>query len=325
MFAKKITFSLFVFIVLITATMFLLSNIKVINAPLWAYLNLNIVLTGGQAYKMFYDFEEQKTTHFNLAVVGSSHAYRGYDTRIFEKQGYRFYNFGTSGQMLKDSYFLVNHKMSGIPTIIIDIYPGSLSGPDGESTLIILQNILEDKLAARLFYENANINTGVNYVFRMARMDTSIYRNGIDYINYIKNGYVSSDDEYIRPVSTHDAGNNSFNLDKDAETILKKIIDMAGSRNQKVIFVSHPLPYQEKNIDFYESYDRVMKEFFLAHHVSFFNYLGITHLDDSYFKDENHLNQKGVDLFNEQLIRDINKVIGDQYSINTSNTDYPPQ
>ena len=40
------------------------------------------------------------TINIDVLVLGSSHAYRGFDPRIFKKAGIKLFNFGSSGQTL---------------------------------------------------------------------------------------------------------------------------------------------------------------------------------------------------------------------------------
>ncbi|MEJ5274059.1 MAG: hypothetical protein WH035_08005, partial [Spirochaetota bacterium] len=61
--------------------------------------------------------------NIDFLFIGSSHAYRGYDTRIFNKLGKSF-NLGTTSQTPLQSYFLLEKFVNILNPkyVVIDIY-----------------------------------------------------------------------------------------------------------------------------------------------------------------------------------------------------------
>jgi len=75
-----------------------------------------------------------------VLVLGSSHAYRGFDPRIFNQHGMKVFNFGSSSQspiqtemLLKKYYEKMNPQV-----VIFEIYPGvfSIDGAEGAIGLL---------------------------------------------------------------------------------------------------------------------------------------------------------------------------------------------
>lgn len=117
-----------------------LSSIKLRGIRLWSYFNENVISEGGQTKLMFNDLKNFVPDSNTIFVIGSSHAYRGYDPRIFDSAGFKLFNMGTSGQNMKDSYTLLKVNANKIQKLIVDIYPGVLQEVGEESTLMLIQN-----------------------------------------------------------------------------------------------------------------------------------------------------------------------------------------
>ena len=68
------------------------------------------------------------TINIDVLVLGSSHAYRGFDPRIFKKAGIKLFNFGSSGQTPLQSEFLLKRytEQFNPKLVIIEVYPIAL-------------------------------------------------------------------------------------------------------------------------------------------------------------------------------------------------------
>ena len=106
---KTISFSAIVVFIYILV-MFALSNIKYKSFPLIIYTSNFYPSIGGHTFQSFNDFE--KENNIDILFLGSSHAYRGFDPRIFKKYGYTTYNLGTSGQSLESSKLVYENYIS---------------------------------------------------------------------------------------------------------------------------------------------------------------------------------------------------------------------
>jgi hypothetical protein len=131
-----------------------LSNISIKYRPLWAYLNSSIVLKGGQAYNMLQELDSLQPNPNMYLILGSSHAYRGYDPDIFKKEKITVFNAGSSAQSLECSYVLLRYYANKSKKLILDIYPGTLSKSTEESQLTLIQNSPNLSLAVKFFNDH---------------------------------------------------------------------------------------------------------------------------------------------------------------------------
>jgi beta-hydroxyacyl-ACP dehydratase FabZ len=104
------------------------------------HLNPTMARLGGQEYLMTRSFDQ--AADYDLFVVGSSHAYRGYDPRFFEQKGLHLFNAGSSAQHPSVSYQLLSHLAQNCPEkplIIVDVFDKILEM--GKTHLTALKNV----------------------------------------------------------------------------------------------------------------------------------------------------------------------------------------
>ncbi|NHW60088.1 hypothetical protein HA378_33495, partial [Escherichia coli] len=72
----------------------------------------------------------------------SSHAYRGFDTRVFSKNGISSFNLGSSSQSPINTQVLLKQYLDRIKPkmIVYEVYAGTLSADGVESSLDMLSN-----------------------------------------------------------------------------------------------------------------------------------------------------------------------------------------
>ena len=73
------------------AVIFIFSNVQLIDRRMSLFFIPNLQRNGGQELKMMRDLTSNQTK-YDAIVLGSSHAYRGYDPRIFEQVGINLFN-----------------------------------------------------------------------------------------------------------------------------------------------------------------------------------------------------------------------------------------
>jgi lysophospholipase L1-like esterase len=97
-------------------------------------------------------------------------------------------------------------------------------------------------------------------------------------------------------------------IDESYVNDFKELISLTESQNVKYIFVSHPLPAIKDLANNHNRLRPIIEEIAQKNGVIYLDY---THHPDfqniENFADENHLNQAGVDRFNEMLIADLKK------------------
>src|SRR5690606_4167572 len=64
--------------------------------------------------------EISKFQDVDILVLGSSHAYRGFDNRVFEKQGLKLFNLGSSSQSPMQTNILLNQYVDELnPKLVV--------------------------------------------------------------------------------------------------------------------------------------------------------------------------------------------------------------
>lgn len=282
-----------VFLLVITV----LSSAKIRGVRVWSLINENVISEGGQTKLMFDDLEKFKSFDNAVFVIGSSHAYRGYDPRIFKKAGIELFNMGTSGQNMKDSYTLIKKNRSKVHNLIIDIYPGVLEEVAEESTLMLIQNATETSTAFEIFKNNVTISSINNMTSRLFDLNPKPMKYDE---NYVYNGYVERKTYYQSDTTrTYDnfvPGGNFEYLDS--------LLNFASKSHIKTCLASHPLKWNQSYRNFYQnSYlPQIRKILSRYPEIVFYDFTLNHPNNDSLFSDANHLNQRGVDFYNTKLI-----------------------
>jgi hypothetical protein len=294
-------------IVFYIALFALLSKVSLGNTKLIYHATNYLSWKGGNTYQKFEEFNPNEK--YDIVVIGSSHAYRGYDPRIFKRHGINMFNLGTSGQAMLNTQYLVRNYINkkNCKLLIVDIYEAGFSGNGLESSSDLSQNITINTASRQICLELGDPR-GLNmYALRLANSNEnpSYYDS-----TYISGGYSSisdsakSDIDYTIHSDVFKGSHASYNG-------VKNIIEYAKQEKIKLLFVQHPTPkkYDRRtHASFVNQLEEVIEK-----EVPYWDYAYDHSLHYRYhFADHNHLNQSGVDIFNERLISKIKK----KYSFN---------
>lgn len=250
--------------------------------------------------------EVKQMKNMDVLFLGSSHAYRGFDTRIFKKSGFKTFNLGSSSQTPIQSRLLLNRYLDIIkPKIIIyEVNPDAFSSDGVESSLDIIANDRNDMESLKMVLLQNHIksyNAIIYGLYRNVLNKESEYaekaKNNTE--KYISGGFVEKDLTYFKTIKY---GNNVWKYNKDQFYVFEKILDLIKQYNIRLILVQAPITSHLYNSYVNNDYfDRKMMEY-----GDYYNFNEIMKLNDSlYFYDSHHLNQMGVDTFNRKLIDTI--------------------
>ncbi|MPT31402.1 MAG: hypothetical protein E2600_07000 [Chryseobacterium sp.] len=239
----------------------------------------------------------------DILVLGSSHAYRGYDPRVFRNSDYKMYNLGSSAQSLSMTEFIYKNYINifSPKKIIVDIYP-ILLGNSGEENLLNLIPV---------FYNNKNfINTAVHN-FDIRVINSLVYFQIFGNPKEIKSS-ISKDDTYIEGgyISTNRVNkenksykNETLKIDDKNIDALKNIISDAKSKGIEVYLLQAPIPeVRYKSFVNNREIDSLMNSL-----GKYYNFNNEKFLTNDYFFDDSHINQKGVDVYNKWVLKKINE------------------
>lgn len=272
--------------------------IRVGNVPLLYRSTQGNVFKGGLTYKKFKEFNPNEK--YDIIVLGSSHAYRGYDPEIFASYGYKIYNLGSSAQSLLSSYVIARNyiKKENCNTVIIDLYDRIFRYSSVESLSDVTQNISSDKAAAELCIRSKDLRAINMFTLRMfSKLDYPLNNDTLNLIN----GFQASNNQLTLPGNPKDP---DYNSNKETLHSFAKLIHYLNKEGIHVILAEHPLPEvytisESKHSRFVTDINKIIKPY----NIKWYDLMrDSTMTGIQYYADENHLNYRGVKKYNHKLI-----------------------
>jgi hypothetical protein len=277
------------------------SLIYVIVISLSSDYNDNIVYKqqGGHMYTRLNEIVNY--SNVDVLFIGSSHAYRGFDTRLFSKAGISSFNLGSSSQAPVQSCVLLQQYLDRVnpKTIVFEVSPLTFSSDGLESSLDIISNSKMDLYSIGMLLQVNHIKLYNTFLY--SAVQQLLHRN-TDFVQdktigkdtYISGGYVQRDENEFRFRKPKDKS-----IKTEQMTAFKKIVRLINSKGIRLVLVQTPLTQKEYNsYSENKSFDEIMSV-----HSTYFNFNELITLNDSvHFYDPNHLNQNGVNVFNKKLI-----------------------
>ncbi len=277
--------------------------IRIGNVPLVYRTTQGNVFKGGLTYKKFQDFD--KNEKYDIIILGSSHAYRGYDPVIFESYGYKIYNLGTSAQTLLSSYVIARNYINknNCGTVIIDLYDRIFKKKGVESLSDVSQNIESDVAAAELCMRSGDLRAVNMFTLRMfCKLDEPLNSDTL----YLNNGFQASNKQLTLPGHPTDA---DYVSNKETLHYFAKLIRYLHSEGIRVILAEHPLPYiysipEDKHAVFKNDINKITA----GYNIPWYDFMNDSSMTEiANFADENHLNYRGVQEYNHKLIKAMQK------------------
>lgn len=247
--------------------------------------------------------EIDNTKNPDILFLGSSHAYRGFDPRVFQKEGLSVFNLGSSAQSPINTKVLLHQYFDKIKPkmVVYEVYAGTLDIDGVESSLDLLSNNKIDRNAVEMAREIHQLTTYNTLVYGYFRQIFGLNKNfeepaTIENDTYVKGGFVES--KFVKnPLQRETTG--SWNINPKQIEYLKENIRFIESRNVPVVLVQAPITkalYEAKTNN--HEVDKLLNGL-----GTYKNFYGEIPLNDTLdFYDSNHLNQSGVVKFNKKFI-----------------------
>ncbi len=248
----------------------------------------------------------QEADHYgevDILFLGSSHAYRGFDVRIFRRYGYRTFNLGSSSQTpLQTEILLKRYIDSFHPSLVIfEVSPVVFSLDGVESSLDILSNDRNDVLSVKLAIEQNHIkvyNTLLYALYRdWTRADEDFSepeQKGKDV--YVSGGFV---ERSLANFTPKPFDKTSWTFQDRQFAAFERSLRFLKRRGVPVILVRAPTTqvWREAHVNDDDFNAR------MASYGTFWNFNELLQLNDRvHFYDPHHLNQVGVEIFNKKLV-----------------------
>jgi len=288
------------------------------NGPLKNKLSNVKNYTGdwGHSAKRFQ--EAENTKNVDILFIGSSHTYRGFDPRVFNKNGIKILNLGSSSQSPYNSYFILKIYLEKIKTqyVVLDVYPKIFCIDAVEPSIDLISNMPISSSTIEMGLKTKNIlvfNSLVATCFnRLLKPLNEYAQQEFPFNKYVKGGFVENTYEplHLTTIQTWPFENDKFN--EIQFTYFNKIIELTKKKNVKLLVVTTPaiptLVY--KTVNYKEFIQRITNST-LKYKIPFFNYsdpeqfkkMNLNPLVDFY--DPHHMRQTGVEKFNQFFINEF--------------------
>jgi hypothetical protein len=248
--------------------------------------------------------EVKNIEEVDLLFIGSSHAYRSFDTRIFRQHGYDSFNMGTSSQTHKETNILLRRYLNNISPqrVIYEVYPLIFTFDGIESTIDLISNDLLDQYSISFVSLHRNILVFNGFIYEAYRKILKIgYSQELHTESrkdtYISGGFVERELSYFKQANI-DSSSYAFN--NDQFQYFEDNLELLRKNNIHVTLVQTPVSQS-----MYNSYtNNAMFDSTMSTYGEYKNYNEILPLSDSCFYDYHHLNQIGVRKFNTFFIAD---------------------
>ena len=257
--------------------------------------------TRGHMYSRMQEVKE--TRNVNVVFLGSSHTYRGFDTRIFEAAGFKSFNLGSSSQTPVQTKVLLNRYLERLnpQLVVFEVFPDNFIGDGVESSIDLIANDTNDWESIKMALTIHNITTYNTLIYGFYRDFFYENSNFVEekvrgYDTYVKGGFVEQSMFYFKNTD-HEPQEWKFEAYQ-----LEAFEDILNSlKEKKIPFILVQAPVTAAYYRSYTNNEEFNKQ--MQNSGSYFNFNEITQLDDSlHFYDPHHLNQTGVEIFNRDLI-----------------------
>ena len=292
-------------IALYALAMFVLARVNFHGHPLIYRTGSYYHLKGGIAYEKFKEFDA--AAHYDVVVLGSSHAYRGYDPRVFAAHGLRMFNLGSSAQTPLNTYWLLKEYVTAANCglLVLDLYEGAMINEGLESTSELVMNMTSDRAAIGMVTDLRDLR-GLNLLaLRWCRAGAgpdftdSTYRSG---------GFAERTDSLKSPITPK--GHTEVQYRPEQLRSLGKCLELCQQRGIPVVLVTHYYPGTSDRVG-HEAFRATIDSVRAPFKVPYLDLAYAHQLDDQHhFYDHNHLNLAGVRLFNRALIPLLGKEAG---------------
>jgi hypothetical protein len=277
-----------------------LVKVRIGDRPLLLRTNDYYQTKGGVSAMKFREWSADST--HDAIVIGSSHAYRGYDPRVFSERGHHMFNLGTSAQTPLSSFAVLEAYVTEgrTPLVIFDMYENAFDHPGVESVSDLTLNMGNDVAALHLALAFRDLR-GLNmFTYRMMDRGSTTAWVLTDYVG--RGAAISPDStragvKYPRP--------RPFRMDGRQLEKFLDCLDLCAERGIHVVLSTHYYPLQgerARHRRFRHEVDSVLARR-PAPPPLWIDLAETPGIDDhDHFCDHNHLNAAGARRFTGQLI-----------------------
>ena len=249
--------------------------------------------------------EAEKVKNIDILFIGSSHAYRGFDTRIAKEYGFESFNLGSSSQTPVQTKLLLEKYLDSLhpKMIVYEVYPYTFTNDGVESSLDIIANGRIDYKVLGMAVSLNNIKTYNSLVYGYYRVlfnrnknfkENSVISND----TYIPGGFVEKKMAYNKHTVENEIKKTEWVPINYQNIAFEEIVKLLKERGIKLVLVQSPVTKAE--YEMYNNNDKI--DIYFTGRGTYYNFNKTLVLSDTAdFYNSDHLNQNGVRIFNKAL------------------------
>ena len=273
-------------------------------------INGHLMFRRGGYGHMYSRLEElDKLDKQDLLFLGSSHTYRNFDTQFFKSNGLTSFNLGSSSQSPDVTGILISEYLSELsPKLVIyEVYPEIIFSQRLESRIDVFSNLRISRFPSVMNFTTSSIgefNTMIlSFWHQIVNSEFKEDRyKGQD--TYIDGGYVRN--EEIRTQFDLSIKSLSIDLENAGFENLRQNVEYIQEFGAQIVLVYAPLPSDTYSL--YKAQNNTIDSLYSSLGFPYINYNGIPLNDTLHFKDDDHLNHAGVQIFNQRLLKDLDSL-----------------
>lgn len=239
----------------------------------------------------------------DVLFLGSSHSFRGIDTREFANRGLVTFNLGSASQTPRQTEILLKRYLDQLnpKLIVFEVFPAMVLSNDGvESSLDLISNDKNDFETVKLAFRSKHIRVINTLIYACYRdvfgLNEGYHEPKVKECDiYIDGGYVRRKPQGYKNVKIE---SKKWEITSDSFEDFLAVVHFIENKKIPLFLIQAPVTknrYQSyiNNIDF----DNCMYGY-----GEYLNFNEVMQLTDSlHFYDQHHLNQDGVIIFNDSL------------------------
>lgn len=250
--------------------------------------------------------EIEKYKKVDVLFIGTSHAYRGFDVRIFKQEGYTTFNLGSSIQTPIQTNLLFRRYLDKLqPKLVVyDVNP-EIFGSDGvEASLDLISNDCVDFDTFKMALEVNNVKAYNTFIFAFYQQIINANEGFKEPISrgedtYISGGFVQKKLKTFTPSKHYEEVSYTFN-DKQLNYFSRNLKLL---QDKKISYVLVHNPLTKKLYHSKQNYAEVSNLMTQKFQSRYYDFNPLVPLNDTlHFYDDNHMNQNGVRLFDRYFI-----------------------
>lgn len=255
------------------------------------------VTPGGPTWAQFKEYDPKE--RYDAVIIGSSHAYRGYDPEVFAARGHRVFNLGTSGQSPLNTYWLIHSFLDSVnaPLVILDVYTGTFIATGLESTADLMRNQPSDGAALGMAWSLRDLR-GLNlFALRTVDPNPAPVRTANAYRGSGFTPHVDSIKTEAGPPPAE-----ALVLAPRQMKLFEDCLALCKQRGITVVLSSHYARADRREL-FHRPLAQYLESTLPGTGIRYLDFTATPGIDDrNWFADGNHLNLAGARIFTHQLV-----------------------